>query len=220
MQPSNQREPLPLPAADHRPNRPRFAKETLSTGSGIAKLTPPSQLTKTTKARFVRAFDHYGAASESGSKGDRPRLSSHNVFIQPGRVKISAVGPCKNPQFNSNLCEVVRVGECSKNPCIHSATDGRAISHPAFAITKRHRQPMARQYRNGLDTPRRGGRYSNGSIFRGCCLAWHRFQSSTNSERCAIAHSTVRLRARRGSDPAITSSVRMSIKASCSPYRA
>ena len=60
--------------------------------------------------------------------------------------------------------------------------------------------------------------YSSGWILLGCCLVWHRSQSSINSRRCSIAHSIVRRSARLGRRPTSTSSVRMSICASYSPY--
>lgn len=142
---------------------------------------------------------------QAASKWDRPSFLSDDVLVHPCRVQLRAVRPRQNTQLDGHLGKKLRIGQRAEDSCIGRSQQSRAIGDTACPITEGNRQPMAGQYRYCLNAPRRGGRYSSGRIFLGCCLAWHRFQSSINSARCSTAHSIVRPSARRGSEPAITS---------------
>lgn len=106
----------------------------------------------------------------------------------------------------------------SKSPQSLGRQNSRKIHEAVCAVHKRDCQTIIRSQRQRLDPPGRGGDYSSGLIRFGCCLDWHGFQSSINSSRCSTAYSMVRASARRGRLPPMSSSVRMSIRASCSAY--
>ena len=159
MQPSDQREHLQLPAATHRPTRPRFAKEPDPTGdgdNGKPTLRPGTDPRKGPASCGPFSF------GQTASKRNCPRFLSDDVLVHPCRVQIRTVRPRKNTQLDGHLGKKLRIGQRAEDSCFGRRQQSRAIGDTAGPITEGNRQPVAGQYRHCLNAPRRGGRYSSG----------------------------------------------------------
>lgn len=114
-------------------------------------------------------------------KGDRPRFAVCQIFMQPGRVDIRAVGPSKHAKFNLYPAEEVQVSQRRVAPGVGCRSNSRKIGDARRSITESQGKPMAWQHGYSMNPPRCRRDWSSGWVFLGSCLAWHRSQSAIDS---------------------------------------
>ena len=128
----------------------------------------------------------------------------------PGQVTAPrTILACRNSFSSRSTAKTPASAEATK-PHLHRVLD---------AVVEAHPQPKARQRLDIGDAPGRPRTdrrdQLSGAIFLGVCRRVHRSQSSISSALCSEAHSNTKPSARLGKLPSMTSSVRMSISASC-----